>query len=235
MAPVSRPSQPPGASYSLPGIHSAGQPLSSQAAYERERDREREQEARERDREPGDRGGEALSRINMRGGESRDWAERDPYPQLHGHADAQLHQPVAVAPPGATPIHGPNGILAGAAGPQGNPPPQQPLPPAPGTPNQQVPLFGPHYDSAPRNGQPILPHLQQSAGQFGPTPNGQMIPNVPQGPVVQQQQPILNVSALSYPPCPSLVNTHNDCGRSHCSSVLGSLDCFPFSSTCGAY
>lgn len=136
---------------------------------------------------------EERSRQERRDWEMRQQQDREQLPQHQGHADsAQIHQPVAVAPPGATPVHGPNGILAGATGPQGNPPQYPIAPPQPtGTPGQ-VPLFAPpHEEGTPRPGQQHPSQVPHTMIAFnGSTPQSQS--QAPPG--AQGQQPILNVS-----------------------------------------
>lgn len=163
--------------------------MASQAEFERERERDLQEARMYRDFEE-------RSRQDERERERRDWEmrqqqERVQPPQYQGHTDsAQIHQPVAVAPPGATPVHGPNGILAGATGPQGNPPQYPIAPPQPtGTPGQ-VPLFAPYQEGTPRPGEQHSSQVPHTMIAFNGTPQSQ-----PQGPPgAQGQQPILNVS-----------------------------------------
>lgn len=162
--------------------------MDHRAEYERERDM---QDARQREFHARDF--HERSRQEQREQERRDWEmrqqqERDQHAQHRGHADtAQIHQPVPV--PGVPPAHGPNGILAGAVGPQGNPP-QYGIAPPPAARTPQPPqMFGLPSASSPQPPHP--PQMSQNLVDFHGTPQmqGQGPPGSAPG-----QQPILNVS-----------------------------------------
>lgn len=181
MPPQAQSLAPQPGSYALPSLGQAGhgqQPL-HQVNYDREREMQ-ERDARERERDYNDQMARERRDRETRDREMRDRAHREQVPPHQSHAESlQIHQPSTLGPQVRSAIHGPNGILA-----NGSPPG--------GAPQATGPMYSPRYEQTRLNLSQAQQILPQQMINFG---NGPGMPHVAGGPLVQGQQPILNVSS----------------------------------------
>lgn len=181
MPPQAQSLAPQPGSYALPSLGQAGhgqQPL-HQVNYDREREMQ-ERDARERERDYNDQMARERRDRETRDREMRDRAHREQVQPHQSHAESlQIHQPSTLGPQVRSAIHGPNGILA-----NGSPPG--------GAPQATGPMYSPRYEQTRLNLSQAQQILPQQMINFG---NGPGMPHVAGGPLVQGQQPILNVSS----------------------------------------